>query len=451
MPTHTVCSNDTPLWHIIIQVGPGDDFFPVIDDSDPRLLVSLAKPDPNAVGNNILDALHRATGRTPAPHVFDLLHLATAVFAADLRVPRHVTRDRWRRRFHLYLPAFRTDLLASALADLNQLLEFLTGDEWSVDLRDANPVTWPSPPKKSPAAPPEVGAVTLFSGGLDSLVGTIDLLDAPGRVAIVGHHGKGFTSPVQHQVLTALQSTYPDRITDLLFYVQPPKHKTEGEQTMRSRSLLFLSLGTAACHCLGWQGALTVPENGFISLNVPLTKTRLGSTSTRTTHPSFLAQFNRFLEHLSIPTRVHNPYHFQTKGQMLAGCRNPTALATTAPLTMSCSHPELGRYHGNPGHHCGYCYPCLIRRAAIHVAEIQDAEYDLDVLTKSPPVSSTAASNYRALQMAMTRFAMDSNSMHRLQAVATGTLPQSDLSEFADVYVRGMAELTRLYIPSLTQ
>ena len=31
-----------------------------------------------------------------------------------------------------------------------------------------------------------------------------------------------------------------------------------------------------------------VPENGFISINTPLTRRRIGSLSTRTTHPYFI-------------------------------------------------------------------------------------------------------------------------------------------------------------------
>lgn len=450
MVTHTECSNDTPTWHVIAQVGSDNAFFPDIHESDPRLVVSVAKAGDRAnVANNMLEVLQRATGRTPDPHIFDLLRLAAAVFAADLRIPRKLTRDRWRRRIHLYFPAFRSDLFSPAVPHLNQMLEFLTGDEWSLEIRPASAVTWPEPPRGSPESPPDVQAVTLFSGGLDSLIGTIDLLHSSQRIAVVGHHGKGFTNAIQEQVLSALQRVFPDRITDLLFYVQPPKHKMDGEQTMRSRSFLFLSLGTAACNCLGWDGPLTVPENGFISLNVPLTKTRLGSWSTRTTHPYFLAQFNQLLDLLSVPTRVHNPYHFLTKGQMLTNCRNPSVLATTTPLTMSCSHPEIGRYQRlTPGNHCGYCYPCLIRRAAVNAAGLKDAQYDHDVIAKQPSPESSTGSDFRALQMAMTRFAGEADSMRALQAVATGPLPSDDVMKYAGVYASGMAELTNLYRPS---
>lgn len=39
---------------------------------------------------------------------------------------------------------------------------------------------------------------------------------------------------------------------------------------------------------------LFVPENGFISINPPLTSRRLGSHSTHTTHPQFIAGFKKY-------------------------------------------------------------------------------------------------------------------------------------------------------------
>lgn len=445
MPTE--CSNSTPLWHIVAQLGATDAFVPQMRDSEPRLMVSFAKAGDRAgLSNNMLETLQTATGRTPDPHVFDLLHLAGTVFSADLRVPRSVTEDRWRRRMHVYFPALRPDVLVPAVPLLGEMLGFLTGDEWSFDIREAGTIAWPAPPKAAPESPPSVNAVSLFSGGLDSLVGAIDLLSGGGNVALVGHHGKGFTNPIQQQVLTALRSAFPDKIVEFMFYVQPPKDGAAGEQSMRSRSFLFLVLGTASAHCLGWGGPLTVPENGFISLNAPLTRTRLGSLSTRTTHPHFMAQFNQLIRMLGIATVLENPYRFSTKGEMLRNCRNRPVLARATPLTMSCSHPEVGRFQGHtPGNHCGYCYPCLIRRAAAHAASVPDATYDLDVTTHPPAADTLTGSDFRAVKIALARFGRDTPSLRAMQAVATGPLPVEDLGNFAGVYARGMAELQSLY------
>lgn len=71
------------------------------------------------------------------------------------------------------------------------------------------------------------------------------------------------------------------------------------EDTQRSRSFLFFALGVLAGSGLPNKGTLHVPENGLISLNVPLDPLRLGALSTRTSHPFFMARFNELLRHIS--------------------------------------------------------------------------------------------------------------------------------------------------------
>nr|VFK21105.1 MAG: Queuosine biosynthesis protein QueC [Candidatus Kentron sp. LPFa] len=111
---------------------------------------------------------------------------------------------------------------------------------------------------------------------------------------------------------------------------------------------------------------LLVPENGFISLNVPLTPLRVGSLSTRTTHPWFIQKIQGVFDACRFPVRIENPYQFKTKGEMFAECQNPELLRKLAAHSMSCSRST--RLH----QHCGRCVPCLIRRAAFVRAGIHD-------------------------------------------------------------------------------
>jgi hypothetical protein len=109
----------------------------------------------------------------------------------------------------------------------------------------------------------------------------------------------------------------------------------------------------------GKRFTLYVCENGFISLNPPLTGSRLGSLSTRTTHPAFLGMFQKLLDNAGLNVEIKNPYQFKTKGEMLSECLDQKLLFTSASTTTSC-----GRYARNNYQHCGRCLPCLIRRAA---------------------------------------------------------------------------------------
>jgi len=71
---------------------------------------------------------------------------------------------------------------------------------------------------------------------------------------------------------------------------------------------------------------LYVPENGFIGINVPLSASRSGSASTRTTHPHFMALMRQVLDAVGLPNPVVNPYRLATKGEALAASRDPDLL-----------------------------------------------------------------------------------------------------------------------------
>ena len=95
------------------------------------------------------------------------------------------------------------------------------------------------------------------------------------------------------------------------------------------------------------------------SLNVPLTPLRVGSLSTRTTHPFFIKQVQRILDAVGFHVRLSNPYQFKTKGEMLVECTDQSLLRELVFESTSC-----GRFSRFNYKHCGRCVPCLVRRAA---------------------------------------------------------------------------------------
>jgi hypothetical protein len=50
---------------------------------------------------------------------------------------------------------------------------------------------------------------------------------------------------------------------------------------------------------------------------------------------------------------------------MVAACKNRALLKAIVPSTLSCASPTKGRWLGFGTQHCGYCLPCLIRRASL--------------------------------------------------------------------------------------
>jgi 7-cyano-7-deazaguanine synthase in queuosine biosynthesis len=428
-------------WNVICQVGAGDDFAP---DVSAPLIVALGKPGSRyAVGSNVVKELY-GRGYELRDVDIDLLHLATAVYTADVRIQRRLSADGWTRNLTLHLPVAEPGRWEGALPVITNMLSFLTGDRWAVSLRRR--LEFDRPARKSV---PEVipAAVSLFSGGLDSYAGAVELIEErEDLIALVGQYGKGSTSSAQTNSYKVIANEYAGRTTRFGFYVQPAKLKGQAaEDTQRARSILFLALGTTVASACGEGTTLFVPEKGLISLNVPLTHSRIGSLSTKTTHPYFVSLYKEMLAALGINVPVVLPYRFATKGEMLKNIKSRKALRIGLPKTVSCSRPDAGRFQGRPpGTHCGYCVPCLIRLSSMKAAGIStDGAAYFDVLDERPNPDTTKGIDVRAFEIGVERI----RALKPLELVAqvlhSGPLPPGEIQENVDTYKRGMEEVGR--------
>lgn len=163
--------------------------------------------------------------------------------------------------------------------------------------------------------------------------------------------------------------------------VKVPKPETPASQ--RSRSIIFLAYGVLIAsslekHRQNEEVTLYVCENGYISINPPITPGRVGSLSTRTTHPVVLNIFQQILINCGLNITICNPYRFMTKGEMLTKCLDQDLIEEFAHLTTSC-----GRYGVYNNTHCGRCVPCLVRRASFFYwkgKEFDQTEYKFNDL-----------------------------------------------------------------------
>lgn len=432
------------MTHLIVTHATADDqFAPAAQPGDTTYVFAFnGTSEGISIHHTVASEIERA-GLNLSSTAEDLLNFAMTAYSADMRVPRSTGYDSWTRGLRLYLAVTNLDQWVEARDELTELLSYLTGDHWEIEFRQRNRETEVAQVEKSQKqliveAPT---AVALFSGGLDSFIGAIENLEAnKGPIVLVGHHGAGTTNRVQERAFAAINAKYSDRATLLRFYVQPD---TPVEKTTRSRSIVFLALGAAVASAYEGPITLSVPENGLISLNPPLTDTRMGSLSTRTTHPYFLSLFSSVLTRLGINVALDAPYRFVTKGEMIERVKNNEAFLSGVHDTLSCSHPDVGRYQGNsPGQHCGYCFPCLIRRAALDFAGLDDrARYLDDVRTNRPAQGSDTGRDLRALEMAIRRFKDMTESRRSFEVLASGPLPSAEASNYVGVYRRGMEEL----------
>ncbi|MDC7789935.1 hypothetical protein PQJ75_29305 [Rhodoplanes sp. TEM] len=290
--------------------------------------------------------------------------------------------------------------------------------------------------------------MSLFSGGLDSLIGAINNLNAGHTPLLVSHAGEGLVSKSQEQCFEALKATYKrslfDRLRVWMAFDSGLVENVASEDTTRGRSFLFFSLGIAAGTALGRNFVLNVPENGLITLNVPLDPLRLGALSTRTTHPFYIARWNELIRELGIGATVENPYWNRTKGEMVAECSNQALLKELVPLSLSCSSPAKGRWTKKPLGHCGYCLPCLIRRAALRGRD--STIYGVpDIEAATLNTRQAEGQQVRSFQIAIARL---SKRPQLAKALIHKPGPLYDdpsrHDALADVYRRGLEEVGRL-------
>jgi hypothetical protein len=383
----------------------------------------------------------------------DLLVLAAHVQAADTRLSRRSeSQDSWTREIRIVVPVSDPVLWEGVASMLKRALDFLTGDLWSVAFRP-KPDGLPAIPSAG-LVEPDFDGVSLFSGGLDSLIGAIDALKSNRTPLLVSHAGDGAASAAQAACFEGLRAHYPkNQFHRLRLWMDMQGVQvvdSDHEMTMRGRSFLFFAAGVFAGTGLNKPFTLNVPENGFIALNVPLDPLRLGSHSTRTTHPFYIARWHEMLAHLGIPCQIENPYWDRTKGEMVLACADTALLQDLIPASLSCSSPTKGRWQHLPIQHCGFCVPCLIRRGAILKGLGPGADrtvYSIEDLAERVLDSAEAEGRQiRSFEFAIDRLRRRSN-LASILIHSNGSLldeSASRQSALADVYRRGMAEVEQL-------
>ena len=444
--------------HVIIgRYGPDDrSFFPLGDgEVETHLdLISSHNTLEHGIGRAIND-LNRLNV-CPSEMGIDILVLAAHVHAADTRISRtSESQDGWTREIRLVVPVAEPDRWAGVAPIFIRMLNFLTGDLWSIDFR-ARPLSFASitPPRPARLIAPTFDDLSLFSGGLDSLIGAIDALEAGRTPLLLSHAGDSATSEAQTSIFNALKMHYSGRPFERLrLWMTFPNgfiSGSGGESTTRGRSFLFFALGCFAGSGLDGPSVLKVPENGLIAVNVPLDLLRLGALSTRTTHPYYIARWNDALQSLGLNIQIENPYWDKTKGEMVATCANSSLLRRLVPASLSCASPSKGRWQRHGTQHCGYCLPCLIRRAALMKGLRPDPDpttYTVDDLTaRTLNTRQSDGVQIRSFQLAIER-------LHARPELAPILIhkpgPLSDESPIrqaaiAEVYQRGLEEVAAL-------
>lgn len=436
--------------HLLVgKLGPTDN--PAVSTQTDEVRSDVQLLNAGGMAYGVQTALNemRKLDLVPDEIGIDLLALGALVYAADTRIARATeAQDGWTREIRISLPVSDVAVWERARTVIDRALGFLSGDRWEIEFR-ARPAGKGRLGGDAPLLDTDLRGVNLFSGGLDSLIGAIDSLAADERPLLVSHAGEGAGSKAQYLCHAALKAKFPQRRFEWVRLPMVFAHDlAEGvgsETSTRARSFLFFAFGVAAGTALRRPFDLKVPENGLIALNVPLDPLRLGALSTRTTHPFYMARWREIVVALGIDGSLSNPYWAMTKGEMVDACADKPFLMSIADKSISCSSPAKLRWAGYAQGHCGYCLPCLIRRASMPDGD--PTGYFLEDLRQRPLNSAEAEGvQVRSFQLAIARL-RDRPDLAKILIHKPGPLYDHDLDDqgrMAGVYARGLEEVGRL-------
>lgn len=372
-------------------------------------------------------------GLEPAPRAWDMLSLALSVIAADFAGSRSASPDGWTRDFDLEVAVTDPDFWNDNAEAISAALAFLTTDRWRLHFRPGGML----PAAPAQPVPLDQDCVLLLSGGLDSLIGAIDLAASGKKPVAVSQVVRG--DAVKQQDFAAKISGGIKHL-QLNHNVRIPGPQ---ESSQRARSLIFIVFGVLAATTLsrhkdGETVPLYVCENGFIAINPPLTGARLGSLSTRTTHPRFLEGLQDIISDAGLRVKIENPYRLMTKGEMLIGCLDQHLIMAEAAVSTSC-----GRFQRFNYTHCGRCVPCQVRRAAFLRWDVPDTtDYVYSDLGREDR-DHAAFDDVRSVAMALAHAQQDGLESWLLPTLSP--LRPVDVGPTKFLIQRGLEELERLH------
>ena len=384
----------------------------------------------STVGTGLLYDIDK-NGLCPSLTSWDFTTFALAVSAADQAVARSHSPDGWTRVMDLSVALANPAPFRAIQARLESMLRYLTGDFWTLTFLEGGE---PAPRSTAPIRY-DADCVSLLSGGVDSLVGAIDLSTHGARPLFVSQMAKGDSETQVHYAgqlggaARHLQWNHNIRVN----------HTTE--RSTRARSIVFFAFAVLAAGELHAQTGETVrvyvPENGFISLNVPLNAGRAGSLSTKTTHPVFLARLQDVFVALGVPVLLERPYALKTKGELMAECADRGLLTRLVGRSTSC-----GRYGYYNYTHCGRCVPCLVRRASFLAAGLVDTTRGYHFPNLGVAGRKSGANDIGAVAGAVLRIERDGP--RSLTAGQLSFAAPAERAGYEGVVVRGLQELGSL-------
>ena len=313
--------------------------------------------------------------------LLDLVEIASYVYAADRICKRGATDqvafEGWSRRFRFVIKVEDHPFWSSAAtkAKISELLKFLSGDySYEFEFQEGfrrHPSSLFDRADHGEILEAVDEQVALFSGGIDSTAGALDLLTtSSAKVCLVSHKsGSSTITKTQQQLVTSLDRLHPNRIRHVEFGCGLSGVLRAPEETQRSRFFLYASVGLAVAWACGKE-SLLVYENGMTSIHLRKRQDLVNGRATRTTHPKTIRMLeDLFTSVVGARFAIETPFFWLTKTDVIGRLRGMGGTGLFSS-TVSCGRTiKKGSQT-----HCGGCSQCVDRRVAAYSAGMSDQD-----------------------------------------------------------------------------
>ena len=379
------------------------------------------------------------------PRILDLLEIASYIFATDRYISRGpkdaVEYHAWARHieFHIAVRDYNFWSGAAVTKALSDVLTFMTGDaEYTFNFEPGHS-TPPTSLFDQPGFSVDLGeaeiVVSLFSGGLDSLCGALELLNSRNdKVVLVSHQSQPGTIRTQRALVNALKTKYRGRVFHYSFHCTLRGVRAR-EETQRSRSFLYASIAYAIASAHG-RDSFCVYENGITSMNLRRREDQTNARASRTTHPQTMGKLEALLSLIGeTKFRILQPYMYSTKADIVKKiqCHAPELISSTVSCMRTFDIEGVAT-------HCGRCFQCIDRRVAVYSAGAEELDhrglYSYDIITDpiNDPEARTTALDYIRQAISFSNASVDKFQDEYLAEIAQvlDYLP-NDLSDYDKV------------------
>lgn len=302
----------------------------------------------------------------------DLLDLALAIYIADrIAVRKHQNAC----HIHIDIEVREPSLFTQVDEQISDILHWFTGDQWTLNFRQRG--VRDNPESGMLVADDQPTHIALWSGGLDSLAGTVSFLkrNKDSKLILIGtsadNRVDGLQGRLFRMLIQEVKRSGVERRRLIVNSTHGTKCKMIGwgigpNRLPRTRGFLFMLVASAVA-MLESHSSIHIFENGFGAINLPFAGGGVRDHS-RSVHPKSMLLVQSLLESVAqLQLPFINPFLVRTKGELCSELEGVTDRMIRETITCD-RRPRKP----NQPRHCGWCSSCLLRRVGLHAAQIED-------------------------------------------------------------------------------